>query len=307
MVCIVSVVMTSYNHEKYLSGALDSVLNQTFQDFELIVVDDASSDGSREIIRQYQRKDSRIRTIFHDRNMGISLTTNDGFNAAAGEYVAYVQSDDLWLPEKLEKQLQVLEHDPNLIVWSDAAIIDGTGKPTGRLFTEKYKAVEKQKSGNLFPALSKSNYICGQSMILKTAVAQEIRFDPKLVYANDYKFMLQLSRKYEFYFMDEPLVQYRIHGDNSISKNKDVWAKDGYHISRFLLKNHFAELPSAVAAKLYARIGLHLHNQGHPKYAQKCFQAAIRNNFIKTSYYKKSLKSMVRHTIKGSDIFKEIK
>ncbi|MHC5183919.1 MAG: glycosyltransferase family 2 protein [Planctomycetota bacterium] len=291
MPALVSVVMTSYNHEKFLPDAIDSVLNQTYEDFELIIIDDASSDRSQEIIGHFQQKDPRIRPIFHDRNMGISRTTNDGFMAAKGEYVAYVQSDDLWIPDKLEKQLTILEGNPDLVVWSDAAIIDEMGNSTGRLFTEKYHAECKPKSGNLFLSLSRSNYICGQSMILKTQVAQAIQFDPGFVYANDYKFMLELSRQCDFYFINEPLVQYRIHGDNSITKNKHIWARDDYYLSRYLLTNYVQELSKNVIAKCYKQMGVHLHNQGHLGYARKCFGAAIRNNSKKTSYYKKFIKS----------------
>lgn len=298
--------MTSYNHERYLAEALDSVLAQTVGDFELIVVDDASSDRSGEIIRRYQQKDSRIRAIFHEKNSGISQTTNDGFLAATGQYLAYIQSDDLWLPEKLEKQIQILEKHPEWAVWSDAAIIDGAGRPTRRLFTEKYKAADRPKSGDLFASLSQFNYICGQSMILKTAAAQDILFDTRLVYANDYKFMLQLSRRCPFYFIKEPLVQYRIHGNNSINKNKHIWIKDGYYISLYLLQNFCEELSTEVQARLYARMGVHLHNEGHTKYAQKCFGAAIRNNCKKTSYYKKFFKSYMRNLLKGSHVFEQI-
>ena len=291
---LVSVVMTSYNHEKYLADAIESVLNQTFSDFELIIVDDASRDNSQEIIREYQQKDRRIRSIFHSENQGISITTNDGFSAAKGDYIAYVQSDDLWVLNKLEKQLKVLETNQDLVVWSDAIIIDKQGNSSGRLFTEKYHAECKPKSGNLFSSLSDSNYICGQSMILKTEVAQEIQFDPELVYANDYKFMLELARKCDFYFIDEPLVQYRIHGDNSISKNKNNWMRDSYYISRHVLNNYSKELSRYVIGKCYTKMGVHLHNQGHPRYARKCFAIAIKNNYTKTSYYKKFIKAAVR-------------
>lgn len=303
---LVSVIMTSYNHERYLPDAIGSVLGQTCQDFELIIVDDASKDRSQEIIRLHERKDSRIRSILHSENQGISRTTNDGFMAAKGEYVAYVQSDDLWLSNKLERQLKVLEQNPDLVVWTDAMIINGEGRSTGRRFTEKYQATQKPKSGNLFSSLSESNYICGQSIILKTEIAQEIQFDPKLIYANDYKFMLELSRRCEFYFIEEPLVQYRIHGDNSISKNKRLWVMDNYYISQHVLNNYGQEISKYVTAKCYARMGVHLHNQGHAVYAQKCFVAAIKNNPRKTSYYKKFIKSSIRNWLKYTDIFRQL-
>ena len=123
--------MTSYNHGRYISEAIESVLCQTFDDIELIIVDDASTDCSQDIIQRYQQTDPRIRSIFHKDNVGISLTTNEGFASANGEYIAYTQSDDIWMPDKLEKQLQVLNKNERLIVWSDATIIDGSGRERG--------------------------------------------------------------------------------------------------------------------------------------------------------------------------------
>ena len=130
-------------------------------------------------------------------------------------------------------------------------------------------------------------------MILRTEVAQKIKFDPALVYLNDHKFMLELSRQCDFYFIDEPLVQYRIHGDNSISKNRDQWEKDAFRLSSFLLKNYSSELPKDTTARCYKRLGVHLLNRRHPRYARKCFAIAIKNNYKKTSYYKKFIKAAV--------------
>jgi len=86
---LVSVIMGSYNHERYLSEAIESVLNQTFDDLELIVVDDYSTDKSREIIQGYEQQDMRVKTVFHDKNMGIARGINDGLKKAKGRYVNY--------------------------------------------------------------------------------------------------------------------------------------------------------------------------------------------------------------------------
>jgi hypothetical protein len=131
-------------------------------------------------------------------------------------------------------------------------------------------------------------------MILKTEVAQSIQSDPSLVYLNDHKFMLELSRQCDFYFIDESLVQYRIHAENSISKNRDIWERDAYCLSRYLMKKYECELSRKILSKHYARMGVHLYNQRHPRYARKCFGIAIKNNSRKTSYYKKFIKAAVR-------------
>ncbi|MDD5458096.1 MAG: glycosyltransferase [Phycisphaerae bacterium] len=287
----VSVVMTSYNHCNYLSEAIESVLSQTLGDFELIIVDDASKDGSQEIINRYQQKDSRIRSILHEKNQGISRTTNDGFLAAKEDYIAYIQSDDRWLPEKLEKQIKILQKNNRLVVWSDASIIDKFGNKTGQLFTQLYDSSKKLKTGNLFSNLVNTNYICGQSMILDRRIAQHILFDPKLVYSNDYKFMIEVSREHEFHFIEEPLTQYRIHGNNSIRQNERIWEKDIFIIRKFILQKFSEAIPPAIRARLYERIGKYINERKHFGFANKFFLASIRHNPLKTSYYKKYLKT----------------
>ncbi len=291
---LVSVVMTSYNHEKYLSLAIESVLNQTFDDFELIIVDDCSKDSSREIINSFSQQDKRIRKIFHSVNVGISDTTNDGFNAANGHFVAYIQSDDLWMPNKLEKQIAIIQKDNNLIVWSDALIINGDGRNTGLLFTEKYRAIKKPKSGDIFDVLILDNYICGQSILINRQIVQKILFDRRLHYANDYKFMIELASRYKFRFIEDPLVKYRIHDNNTIHKDRKRWKRDFFRIHKYIIQQYGANIPNDTKAKLYNRIGRFLYGRNHYNYANSNFLKSIRLCRRKTSTYRNLLKSCIR-------------
>lgn len=113
---LVSVVMISYNNEKLTAEAIESVLRQDFDDFELIIVDDASTDASRQIIQKYAAENARVRFILHETNCGISKTLNDGTEIAQGKFLAIIASDDVWMKDKLSKQLAVLESDEDLIV-----------------------------------------------------------------------------------------------------------------------------------------------------------------------------------------------
>ena len=106
----VSVVLNCYNHEPYVGEAIDSVLAQTFRDFELILIDNGSTDGSRRVMQSY--KDKRIRLILHDRNESLSRRLNEGVAAARGEFVSILYSDDLFLPQKLERQLAMFDQLP---------------------------------------------------------------------------------------------------------------------------------------------------------------------------------------------------
>jgi len=294
----VSVVMTSYNHEQYIAPAIESVLNQTFSDLELIVVDDASCDVSGQIIRRYERQDGRLRAIFHESNRGISATTNDGFSAARGPFLAYIQSDDLWMPEKLEIQMNTTQKQPDHIIWSDARIIDHEGNSKGQLFTEKYRVAAKAKSGDLLADLAEGNYICGQSILLKTDIVRQIQFDRRLAYANDYKFMLELAARFRFSFIPRPLVAYRIHGDNTIFKNKHLWDRDLFRIHAFILRQFPDRIPDPVKTKLYHRMGRYLYERGHYRYANRYLAESLRRNPRKTTYYKRLIKSVLAGAVR---------
>lgn len=105
----VSIIMPVYNRGRYLRQAIESVLSQTFQDFELILVDDGSTDNSRAIIKEYPEKDKRIRYAFHEKNRGVSAARNTALSMAQGEWIAIIDSDDAWHPERLEKLLEIIE------------------------------------------------------------------------------------------------------------------------------------------------------------------------------------------------------
>ena len=102
---LVSVVTPVHNAEKYIETTLKSILNQTYKNLEVILVDDASKDSSREIIKKYEKIDSRVRPILLDNNVGVANARNEGIKNARGQYIAFLDSDDIWLEEKLEEQI----------------------------------------------------------------------------------------------------------------------------------------------------------------------------------------------------------
>ena len=146
---LVSVVIPSYNHEKFVSEAIKSVLGQDFDDLELIIVDDASTDTSRQIIQKYAVEDARVRVILHETNCGVAKTCNDGIAVAKGKFLAVTASDDVWVKNKLSKQLAVLESDEDLVVWTEAEIIDESGQPVGSTWSElKTRRLSKANRGH---------------------------------------------------------------------------------------------------------------------------------------------------------------
>ena len=125
---IVSVVMTVYNTEPYLAEAIESILSQTFREFELIVIDDGSTDASGEIIDHYSIQDQRLRVVHQD-NQGIYAATNCGFELARGKYLARMDADDIALPDRLQKQVLIMDSDASLILLGTAyELIDEDGR-----------------------------------------------------------------------------------------------------------------------------------------------------------------------------------
>jgi glycosyltransferase involved in cell wall biosynthesis len=212
---LVSVVMISYNNEKLTAEAIESVLRQDFDDFELIIVDDASTDASRQIIQKYAAENARVRFILHETNCGISKTLNDGTEIAQGKFLAIIASDDVWMKDKLSKQLAVLESDEDLIVWTEGELIDEGGQPIGLKFSDIARSASKKKSGDLFLELMEGPYMFGSTLMYKRANVGSILYDERLTYRLDWTFYLDLAAKYEFYYMQEPLAQYRIHANNT--------------------------------------------------------------------------------------------
>src|SRR3954451_17524256 len=126
---VLSVVTTAYNTAPYLRAAIESILNQTFRDFEYILVDDGSTDGSLPILREFERRDSRVRVISRG-NTGIVRAANDGIAVARGKYLARMDSDDLSMPTRFEKQIAYLDaHSECVLVGSRVMIMDPYGSP----------------------------------------------------------------------------------------------------------------------------------------------------------------------------------
>jgi glycosyltransferase involved in cell wall biosynthesis len=282
---LVSVFMKSYNHESFISEAIESVLRQDFEDLELIVVDDASTDGSRTVIKRYAQQDARIRMIFHEHNLGITKVVNDGIDAAEGKFIAQIDSDDVWVNHKLRKQLAVLERNENLLVWSEGTIIDGRGRPLGKTFSEFFKTTSKKKRGALFQTLLLGNYIFGSSLMYKKVNLDGLHYDERLMYNNDYKFLLELARKYEFYYIAEPLAKYRIHGKNALEgsgpeaprRRRRGYAEEVW-IRQEMLQQYGGEIPNETKAEMQATLGFCYAELGEYRNAFSSYVQAFKHN-----------------------------
>ena len=248
----ISVIMPSYNHQKYISEAIDSVLKQSFKDIELIIIQDGYLENMIKIIEHYARLDRRIVLKISNERIGVAKAFNLGLDTASGKYVAFIGSDDVWLENKLEVQLQYLRNYPGTIVWSDALIIDGESKELGYKFSDLYQA--EKRSGYIFNELCFGNFISGQSQIFERNLLNGMRFDDTILILNDYKFNLDLSFKYKFVFINLVLVKYRMHRTNLTNLGGKTWSTDSTKMIKYILSTYENYISKEVKFYLLLRL-----------------------------------------------------
>lgn len=205
---MVSVIIPSYNREKTIKRAVESVLNQTYKDIEVIVVDDCSSDKTIEILTSI--KDKRFSYYKLDKNSGACVARNLGIEKAKGEFIAFQDSDDEWLSDKLEKQMKAFDNKD----------IDVVFCPFNKVSNEKTEIHPVLHEGIVSrDALIGKSCVSTQTLIAKKECFDKIKFDPFMPRLQDYDITIRLSEKYNFYFVNKPLVNMYVQGD-SISKNR---------------------------------------------------------------------------------------
>lgn len=240
---IVSVIMNSWNSEKYLREALDSVFAQTYNDFEVIFWDNNSSDKSVKIAREYNVKvyaDLQKRPLGESRNLAIERSE--------GKYIAFLDCDDVWMPTKLEKQVALLEWYSNTgLVYSDCYHMDKNGGIQCRSFE-----LGRPKRGYIFRDLFKGNFIPMVTAVARKAVLPS--FNPKYYIAEEYDVWLKLADKYIINYVDEPLAKYRVYPEQNMNKMKNRLLREKVDIMMYWLGQKKSLAPMVVKniAQLYA-------------------------------------------------------
>ena len=209
----VSVVIPAYNHEKYVGEAIQSVLDQTFQDFELIIINDGSTDNTEAEILKF--KDERIRYYMQE-NRGLSATLNRGIELARGEFFNFLPSDDAFFPEKLEAQLKIFEKDPGLgLVFAYPQLINAEGRQIKDDPVAQWVIVPYETKEEIFPALFERDFLSAPSALIKMECFEKVgRFDESLKTAQDYDMWMRILKYYDLRLIKKPLLKYRWHGEN---------------------------------------------------------------------------------------------
>lgn len=212
---VVSVLLTSYNHLPYLPDCVDGLVAQTLADYEAIVLDDGSDDGSREWLRERLGGDPRFRLAYSEQNLGTYGVLNRGLELATGEFVAVLNDDDVWMPRKLERQVEALRANPlAALSHTDGMFIDGSGAPiAGEPLDFPYP---RTPSGDVYALLIHRNRIIASSALFRRPVVGEVGpFDAGFYGCGDWHMWLRITERHEVAFVDEPLTLYRVHGTNA--------------------------------------------------------------------------------------------
>ena len=258
----VSVIIPTYNRASYICETIDSVLDQTFTDYEIIVVDDGSTDNTKEIVSLHIEKYSKKIRYFYQENRGEAGARNTGIKESKGEYIAFLDSDDIWHREKLEKQIKALEgSDVSLVYCSMYIIKDG------------YVNYKKRKPSS--PALNFHDLLLGGKSIPMTGLVKKNDldkvglFDESIKLACDYDMWLRFSMKYKIKFMNEPLAFYRRHASN-ISRDLGAVKICGIKIFNKMLSNNTGIPKKLLKSKLsreYYGLGKIYYDKGEFKSA----------------------------------------
>ena len=242
----VSVVIPTYNREQFIERSIKSVLNQTYQDFEIIVVDDASIDNTKEVVAGFN--DQRIKYVRHEKNRGEAAARNTGIKLAEADYIASHDSDDEWLPEKLAKQIQVFENcSPEVGVVYTGFWKEESGEKTYIPF----EGVNK-KEGNIHQELLKGNFIGSPVTLIKKECFEKAgMFNEEISNLVDWELWLRVSKYYHFKYIDEPLVIAHYHSDN-VSSNHHAFIEalesvlekysDEFASDKKLLAKHYIDI-----------------------------------------------------------------
>lgn len=220
---VISVLMPVYNSEKYLAEAIESVLNQSYTNFEFLIFDDGSTDSSKDIIKEYSKKDSRIKSFFFKENQGYVIHLNQGLEIANGKYIARMDSDDICLPNRFKIQIEYLESHPEIwVLGSSSIIINDQGEEMGK--SKRFNNPDELYFMSFF-----INPLSHPTVFFRKKEIKSIGgYNEKKQPSEDFDLWTRVLNKGKIANIEQPLLKYREH-DSSISVKKRELQKKNSH------------------------------------------------------------------------------
>lgn len=239
---LVSIICPSYNTASYISATIESVLNQTYMNWEMMIVDDNSTDNTDEIVAKYMAQDSRIRYIKNSTHCGAALTRNCALREARGRWIAFLDSDDLWEPDKLEKQICFMEENGYAFSYTCYSEMDADGNATGIQVSGPAKITKLGMYAFCWPGCLTVMY---DASVIGLIQIEDIKKN------NDYAMWLQVCRKANCYLLPLNLARYRRGRSGSVSSH-GITTKIKWHYKLF----HKAEKMSVVSSLLHTVVNI---------------------------------------------------
>lgn len=264
----VSVIIPSYNHEKYVDKAIDSVLAQTFTNFELLIIDDASQDKSVEVICHYT--DPRIRLFVHEKNAGAVATLNEGISKSRGEYIAILNSDDLFLPTKLAKQVAYLDKTSSVgAVFTHVSVIQNKKSATAGYYATVFMQPNRTSTEWLSFFFKYGNALCHPSILIRRECYKKIGlYDARYHQLPDFDMWVRFAMKYSLYIIQEPLTQFRVLAGrkNTSAKTNQTQIRSEWELRKIL--DHYLTLSSSQLLSIFPELSQQKINSysSHPYY-----------------------------------------
>lgn len=234
----VSILAPAYNHEKYVTEAIESALNQTFHDFELIIFDDCSPDSTVEKIKLFN--DPRIKLYTNKQNKGIAANINNCYKHATGEYITFLATDDVYMPDKLEKQVNFLNKNPDIaLVSSHVKLIDDDSNDidNNHFCYQYFKQPNKTRFQWLNDFFYIGNCLSNPAYMFRRSAYEDIGpyFEERQKQINDYDVNIRFCMKYDIHIIQEELIKYRLRANegnassnNQVNTNRTTW--ETYHL-----------------------------------------------------------------------------
>lgn len=222
---LVSVIMPNWNGEKFIIDSIQSVLKQTYQNFELLIIDDCSSDSSPKMIQELEKTDSRIRYFSTSHNVGPAGARNLGIQNSKGKYIAFLDGDDLWLDDKLEKQITFMSQNHYDFTYTEYKTIAEDGTPTGKTITGPSMITRRKMLHYCYPGCL--------TVIYKKSIFPNLEIPTDLRSRNDYAMWIQLSQKANCYLLKTPLALYRIRQGSTSHSGLVKLVKSQYKMWRY--------------------------------------------------------------------------
>lgn len=302
----VSVIIPTFNRSQLISESIDSVFSQTYKNFEIIIIDDGSTDNTKKVIEYYIKTyGDKIRYFYQD-NQGAASARNKGLDVARGEYIAFLDTDDIWLPKKLEKQVNILDECKEIsLVYSNVIIINDHNKVINSGLCKR-----NFLSGKVYEKTLLWRVGCGSppTWLVRKKCFDEIgKFDPDFVMAHDRDMIIRLSKEYQMYGIKEPLVKIRQHKLTSRVRGIPAEKKEYYHFK--LLNKLFKRIDPSLNIRIRKKMISHYFFLSGLAYLKEMDIISARRKFFESfrNYpYKCGAYCYFALTFLGSDFLKNI-